>query len=181
VCVCVCVHVCLSLVCERVSECLCVLACAAGLPHVPVTAGYVVITYVLGVGDRHLDNLLLKSDGTRRADRMMLSWLTHWWAGTLFHIDFSFLFGRDPKPFAPSMKISEEMIAAMGGRESALFSAFKTHAKNAFITLRRNARLFSSLLALMVNADIQDVSAESSKVLKKVRDNHDTSKWVYGR
>ena len=31
-------------------------------------------------------------------------------AGNLFHIDFGYILGRDPKPFPPPMKLSKEMV-----------------------------------------------------------------------
>ena len=65
--------------------------------YVKSCAGYCVITYLLGVGDRHMDNLLLAPDGH------------------FFHADFGYILGRDPKPLAPSMKLSHEMIDGMGG------------------------------------------------------------------
>ena len=60
--------------------------------YVKSCAAYSVITYLLGIGDRHLDNLLLTKNGN------------------LFHIDFGYILGRDPKPMPPPMKLSKEMV-----------------------------------------------------------------------
>ncbi|KAI9359740.1 kinase-like domain-containing protein [Pilaira anomala] len=115
-------------------------------------AGYCVITYLLGVGDRHLDNLLLSPDGH------------------LFHVDFGFILGRDPKPFPPPMKLCKEMIEAMGGANSQHYMNFQQYCYTAFITLRRNANLILNLFALMVDANIPDIKIEPEKAVMKVQE-----------
>ncbi|CDS10815.1 hypothetical protein LRAMOSA11301 [Lichtheimia ramosa] len=115
-------------------------------------AGYCVITYLLGVGDRHLDNLLLSPEGY------------------LFHVDFGFILGRDPKPFPPPMKLCKEMIEAMGGANSRHYDKFRQYCYTAFTTLRRNANLILNLFALMVDANIPDIKIEPDKAVNKVQE-----------
>ncbi|GAN11171.1 phosphatidylinositol 3-kinase [Mucor ambiguus] len=115
-------------------------------------AGYCVITYLLGVGDRHLDNLLLSTDGH------------------LFHVDFGFILGRDPKPFPPPMKLCKEMIEAMGGANSPHYLSFQQYCYTAFTTLRRNANLILNLFSLMVDANIPDIKIEPDKAVMKVQE-----------
>ncbi len=85
------------------------------------TAAYSVMTYLLGVGDRHLENLLL----TRQ--------------GCLLHVDFAFLLGRDPHwhPLPPPMRITRDMIEAMGGSNSEAFRQFRQYCHTAYLVLRR--------------------------------------------
>ncbi|KAK2075005.1 hypothetical protein P8C59_009168 [Phyllachora maydis] len=118
-------------------------------------AGYCVVTYLLGVGDRHLDNLLLAPDGR------------------FFHADFGFILGRDPKPFAPAVKLSREMVEAMGGPASPHYRQFKSYAALAFGALRKNSHLVLNLFALMVDANIPDIRLEPDKAVAKVQDRFD--------
>ncbi|GBP18681.1 Phosphatidylinositol 3-kinase catalytic subunit type 3 [Eumeta japonica] len=115
-------------------------------------AGYCVITYLLGVGDRHLDNLLL----TRH--------------GALFHIDFGYILGRDPKPLPPPMKLSREMVEAMGGVHSEHYHEFRKQCYTAFLHLRRHANVVLNLFSLMVDASVPDIALEPDKAVKKVQD-----------
>ncbi|KAK1596898.1 phosphatidylinositol 3 [Colletotrichum navitas] len=120
--------------------------------YVRSCAGYCVITYILGVGDRHLDNLLLAPDGH------------------FFHADFGFILGRDPKPFAPVMKLSKEMVDCMGGVNSEHFKQFKQYCFLAYTALRKSSNLILNLFSLMVDANIPDIRLEPDKAVLKVRE-----------
>ncbi len=39
----------------------------------------------------------------------------------MLHIDFEYILGNDPKPFAPPMRLSEQMVMAMGGRRYSVY------------------------------------------------------------
>jgi len=125
--------------------------------YVRSCAGYCVITYLLGVGDRHMDNLLLAPDGH------------------FFHADFGYILGRDPKPLAPSMKLSHEMIDGMGGvnvdrNPESQFLIFKQYCFTAFTTLRRSSNLILNLFALMQDANIPDIRFWGDQAVKKVEE-----------
>ena len=88
----------------------------------------------------------------------------------MFHIDFGYILGRDPKPFPPPMKISKEMIDAMGGLGSPHFARFRSLSLIAFSLLRRNAALLLNLLSLMLRSGIQDIALEPDRAVQKVED-----------
>ncbi|GAX24386.1 phosphatidylinositol 3-kinase [Fistulifera solaris] len=102
-------------------------------------AGYCVITYLLGVGDRHLDNILLRN------------------TGHFFHIDFGFIFGRDPKPLPPAFRLTREMVDGMGGIDSTEYRQFCSLACQAYNALRKSASLVLNLVHLMADAEIEDL------------------------
>jgi len=104
------------------------------------SAGYCVVTYLMGVGDRHLDNVLLSPKGF------------------LVHIDFGYILGRDPKPLPPPFKLVKEMVEGMGGQNSAHYRQFQQYCSEAYIILRRRAELFINLMMLMKDATIPDIS-----------------------
>ena len=120
--------------------------------YVKSCAGYCVITYILGVGDRHLDNLLIASDGR------------------FFHADFGYILGRDPKPYPPQMKLSREMVEGMGGIHSPHYEKFRGYCFTAFSTLRKSANLILNLFSLMIDASIRDIQIEPDKAVPKVKE-----------
>ena len=90
-------------------------------------AAYCILSYILGIGDRHMENIMVKE------------------TGEIFHIDFGFILGFDPKPMAPEIRITDEMIDAMGGMESKYYGHFKDLCAKAFICLRQHISIFKIL------------------------------------
>lgn len=113
--------------------------------YVKSCAGYSVISYILGVGDRHLDNLLLHH------------------SGSFFHCDYTFLLGQDPKKFLP-MRVTEDMVNGMGGRESDNYAKFLSLSGASFLALRRpeNVRILLSLVRLLHGSHLPDVSSNQT-------------------
>jgi phosphatidylinositol 3-kinase len=120
--------------------------------YIKSCAGYCVITYLLGVGDRHSDNLLLAP------------------SGHFFHADFGYILGRDPKPFAPLMKLDPAMVQGMGGPQHAYHAQFKQFCFTAYASLRKSANLILNLFALMSEANIPDIRIEPDKAVLKVQE-----------
>lgn len=97
-------------------------------------AAYCLIGYLLGIGDRHLENIMITK------------------TGYIFHIDFEFILGQDPKFIRPEIRITPEMIDAMGGFESKYYTQFKNLCKEAFQCLRRHSTVFYNHLLLLSSA-----------------------------
>lgn len=113
---------------------------AAVQRYIKSLAGYSVITFILGVGDRHLENILMAGDGR------------------LLHIDFGYIFGHNPpqRRFSPPMKLRSEMIAVLGGPESSEFHSFLTLCCSAYHILRKHASLLLYILAAFSDARDMD-------------------------
>ncbi|CAK9002937.1 Phosphatidylinositol 3-kinase catalytic subunit type 3 (PI3-kinase type 3) (PI3K type 3) (PtdIns-3-kinase type 3) (Phosphoinositide-3-kinase class 3) [Durusdinium trenchii] len=116
-------------------------------------AGYCMCTYVLCVGDRHLDNIMIRS------------------TGELFHIDFGYILGNDPRSWAVHpIRLTRDMIDTMGGRGSKGFDKFVSHCCQAYRVLRSNSGLILNLLYLMKDSKIDNLFNDLDAVLKIVHE-----------
>jgi len=108
-------------------------------------AGYAVATYVLGIGDRHNDNVMMTKDGK------------------LFHIDFGHFLGnfkskygykREKAPFV----FTQMMASLLGGRRAgARYRLFQDKSTQAFNLLRRHTDTFLVLFSLMIGCQIPEL------------------------
>lgn len=87
-------------------------------------AFWTVVTYILGVGDRHLENIMIRSDGI------------------LFHIDYGFVFGADTT--ASFVRLDKNLIEGLGGDE--MYEPFKERCCEIYCCLRRHFNFICSCL-----------------------------------
>ena len=98
-------------------------------------SAYCVITYLLGAGDRHQDNIMVTKEGV------------------LFHIDYGYIMGADPKRKLPGMgnlpemRIDQVMLEAMGSADR--FQEFRGHVDKVYNCLRRNVEPLTAILRLL--------------------------------
>lgn len=112
---------------------------------------YSIITYILGIGDRHLDNIMVTK------------------AGILFHIDFSFCIGHDPKPFYPSIRITKEMIDMVGGEDSLNYKYFIERCNVYYNSIRKYTNIISQMIYLLfdINPIIFNKLSIKNHIIKK--------------
>ena len=106
-------------------------ACDLRSRFIKSVASYCVISYLLGVGDRHLDNIMVTN------------------TGFLFHIDYGFILGYDPRPITPSIRITQDILDAIGGANSESYKNFKTYCTKIYNCLRQYTSTFMSMLLLL--------------------------------
>jgi hypothetical protein len=99
--------------------------------YIKSVAGYSVFTYLFGIGDRHLDNIMVNRDGR------------------LFHIDFGFILGRDPIFNNPGIRITPDMIDALGGIVSKNYIEFQKLSTDIYNSLRNNIDIFINMLTFL--------------------------------
>jgi len=100
------------------------------------TALYCVVSYLLGIGDRHLDNIMISKDGL------------------LFHIDFGFILGQDPKYSNNRLiRVTPEIVNVIGGYGTEDYEYFKHTCVKIYKKLRLHVNLFANLLSIVPSID----------------------------
>ena len=119
-------------------------------------AGYAVATYLLAIGDRHLENLMLINNGK------------------MWHLDFGYILGKNPPKkgvWVPPIRINKPMVLGLGGLSSTGYREFVSKTIDAFLYLRNYRNLIMNLMALMIDSSIENMpKQEAEKLLTQMNE-----------
>jgi len=110
-------------------------------------AAYCVGSYVLGIADRHNDNIMVRKDGR------------------FFHIDFGHFLGhfttfagynRESAPFI----FTPDFESAMGGPNTDCYRLFEERCVRSFNVLRKNSVILLNLLSMMMHSGLEHVQQQ---------------------
>ena len=114
---------------------------------------YCLATFVLGIGDRHNDNIMIKRNGE------------------LFHIDFGHFLGhfkykmgikRERAPFV----FTRQFQSVLGGDNSDNFKEFKSNLEKGYIILRNHKEVIITLLSILLCTGIPELNEKSLRFLE---------------
>jgi hypothetical protein len=91
------------------------------------SADAAMFAYCVGVGDRHLQNMLVDD------------------VGNPVHIDFGFLFGEDPKGRTGPIRLTQDTVDALGGAGSPSFQIFVKRCQAIYVRMRKHVRFWFQL------------------------------------
>ena len=114
---------------------------------------YCLATFVLGIGDRHNDNIMIKKNGE------------------LFHIDFGHFLGhfkykmgikRERAPFV----FTRQFQSVLGGDTGEDFKKFKSYLERGYIILRNNKEIIITLMSILLCTGIPELNEKSLRYLE---------------
>ena len=109
-----------------------------------------ILTYILGVGDRNLCNILVMKDG-----RMV-------------HIDYSYILGHDPKWQQVQMRITPGMLDMLGGKNSVEYQQFICLCTSMYKQIRKYSFFWSVFIHYLCNTMPKTKYNDKSEIKKHI-------------
>ena len=109
-------------------------------------AGACLYSYILALGDRHLDNLMMTDQGE------------------IFHVDFGYILGKDPhehKYTPPKIRLDGCVVHALQGVGSPYYERFEKLCLKGFVDLRRASTVLLRALYYIKYASIPSLINET--------------------
>lgn len=122
------------------------------------SAGACLLAFAMGLGDRHLENIMITKKGY------------------LAHVDFGYILGDDPKVFTP-MRITEDMVDALGGKQSDTFQKFVHRTQSGYETMRIYSDFWYQMLVSQFYI-YNDTSKPPKRVKEHILDRFVPGEWA---